>query len=82
MHETVSGKIRDVAVVLLLALFFVFTGLRTEIGLLNTGRLWLVCATISGTKQTLHKGHDKWVKTRFLQSALPTASRKSSAYPI
>jgi Kef-type K+ transport system membrane component KefB len=36
-------KIEDVAVTLLLPLFFVFTGLRTEIGLLNTPYLWSIC---------------------------------------
>ncbi|MFD1631237.1 cation:proton antiporter [Pseudopedobacter beijingensis] len=33
-------KVEDVALVLLLPLFFVFTGLRTEIGLLNDPYLW------------------------------------------
>ncbi|HNT70794.1 MAG TPA: cation:proton antiporter, partial [Bacteroidales bacterium] len=36
-------KIEDVSVSLFLPLFFVFTGLRTEIGLLNTPYLWTVC---------------------------------------
>jgi len=39
-------KIEDVAMVLLLPLFFVFTGLRTEIGLLNDPYLWKVTALI------------------------------------
>ena len=39
-------KVEDVAVVLLLPLFFVFTGLRTEIGLLNSLELWKWCAVI------------------------------------
>lgn len=39
-------KIEDVALVLLLPLFFVFTGLRTQIGLLNEPYLWLVCLLI------------------------------------
>lgn len=33
-------KVEDVALVLLLPLFFVFTGLRTQIGLLNDVHLW------------------------------------------
>lgn len=33
-------KVEDVSLVLLLPLFFVFTGLRTEIGLLNDPALW------------------------------------------
>lgn len=39
-------KIEDVALVLLLPLFFVFTGLRTEIGLLNQPYLWEVTGVI------------------------------------
>lgn len=39
-------KIEDVAVLLLLPLFFVFTGLRTQIGLLNDWHLWLIALVI------------------------------------
>ena len=43
-RRVMTEKVEDVAVVLFLPLFFVFTGLRTEIGLLNTPHLWGVCA--------------------------------------
>ncbi|MCW5912879.1 MAG: cation:proton antiporter [Cyclobacteriaceae bacterium] len=39
-------KVEDVALVLLLPLFFVFTGLRTQIGLLNDPYLWKVTGFI------------------------------------
>ena len=39
-------KVEDVALVLLLPLFFVFTGLRTEIGLLNEPYLWGITGLI------------------------------------
>lgn len=39
-------KVEDVAIVLLLPLFFVFTGLRTQIGLLDNVGLWKVCFAI------------------------------------
>lgn len=39
-------KVEDVSLVLLLPLFFVFTGLRTEIGLLNDPYLWKVTGLI------------------------------------
>jgi len=39
-------KVEDVSVVLLLPLFFVFTGLRTQIGLLNEPHLWMICGLI------------------------------------
>jgi len=39
-------KVEDVSLVLLLPLFFVFTGLRTEIGLLNDPYLWKITGLI------------------------------------
>jgi Kef-type K+ transport system membrane component KefB len=39
-------KVEDVSVIVLLPLFFVFTGLRTQIGLLNEVHLWKVTAVI------------------------------------
>lgn len=39
-------KIEDIALLLLLPLFFVYTGLRTEIGLLDDAHLWMVTAVI------------------------------------
>lgn len=38
--KNVIEKIEDVSLVLLMPLFFAFTGLRTEIGLLNEGNIW------------------------------------------
>jgi Kef-type K+ transport system membrane component KefB len=40
-RKIVIDKIEDVSIVLLLPLFFVITGLRTQIGLLNEGYLWV-----------------------------------------
>ena len=42
-RKMIIEKIEDVSVTLLLPLFFVFTGLRTEIGLVNTPYLWGIC---------------------------------------
>lgn len=39
-------KVEDVSVILLLPLFFVFTGLRTEIGLINDPYLWKITGLI------------------------------------
>ena len=39
-------KVEDVSVILLLPLFFVFTGLKTEVGLLNDPYLWQVTGAI------------------------------------
>lgn len=47
-RKIMIDKLEDVAVVLLLPLFFVFTGLRTEIGLLNSQELWQMCLLVIG----------------------------------
>jgi Kef-type K+ transport system membrane component KefB len=39
-RKIIIDKIEDVSIILLLPLFFVITGLRTHIGLLNEGHLW------------------------------------------
>ncbi|MBK6343721.1 MAG: cation:proton antiporter [Flavobacteriales bacterium] len=45
-RRVLVGKLEDVSVVLLLPLFFVFTGLRTRIGLLTNEHLWWTCALV------------------------------------
>ncbi len=40
-RQIVIDKIEDVSIVLLLPLFFVITGLKTQIGLLNDSSLWI-----------------------------------------
>lgn len=40
-------KIEYVSLIILLPLFFVYTGLRTQIGLLNTTHLWMICGLIT-----------------------------------
>jgi Kef-type K+ transport system membrane component KefB len=40
------NKVEDVSVILLLPLFFVFTGLRTQIGLINDSYLWEITGWI------------------------------------
>lgn len=42
-RKIMTEKVEDVSLSLLLPLFFVSTGLRTEIGLLNTPELWGMC---------------------------------------
>jgi len=48
-REIFTEKIEDLSLVLFLPLFFVFTGLRTQIGLLNEPKLWLLCALVTLT---------------------------------
>ena len=42
-RKIMTEKVEDVSLALFLPLFFVSTGLRTEIGLLNTPELWVMC---------------------------------------
>lgn len=42
VQKLLTDKLEDVSVLLLLPIFFVFTGLRTQIGLLGQGHLWAV----------------------------------------
>jgi len=45
-RKLIIDRIEDVSLTLLLPLFFVYTGLRTEIGLVNTPYLWSIAALI------------------------------------
>jgi Kef-type K+ transport system membrane component KefB len=45
-RKIVVDKIEDISLVLLLPLFFVFTGLRTQIGLLTEGHMWVTCGLV------------------------------------
>ncbi|RYE25540.1 MAG: hypothetical protein EOP51_03815 [Sphingobacteriales bacterium] len=45
-RNLIISKIEDVSMILFLPIFFVLTGLRTQIGLLNDPSLWLICLLI------------------------------------
>ena len=44
--KDLAEKTEDFVLTFLLPIFFAYSGLRTEIGLLNTPRLWLLCALV------------------------------------
>jgi Kef-type K+ transport system membrane component KefB len=44
---SLAGKLEDITVVLLLPLFFAFTGLRTSIGFISGPEMWLYCGLIT-----------------------------------
>jgi Kef-type K+ transport system membrane component KefB len=44
--HALTGKLEDVTVVLLLPLFFAFTGLRTHVGLVEGAQMWGYCGLI------------------------------------
>jgi Kef-type K+ transport system membrane component KefB len=45
-RKVLVDKIEDLSLILLLPLFFVYTGLRTQLGLINEGHLWVTFAVI------------------------------------
>ncbi len=45
--QGLRGRLEDVMVVLLLPLFFAFTGLRTTIGLIEGRELWMMCGLVT-----------------------------------
>lgn len=47
-REELSTKIKDFTSVILLPLFFTFTGIRMQLGLLAEGHSWLICCVIIG----------------------------------
>ncbi|MFA6190978.1 MAG: cation:proton antiporter [Sulfurimonas sp.] len=46
LKELIASRLEYVSLLVLLPLFFALTGLRAEIGLLNTSDAWLVCGLI------------------------------------
>jgi Kef-type K+ transport system membrane component KefB len=43
----VTGKLRDFVTAFFLPIFFAYTGLRTDVGSLGSGELWLWCGLVS-----------------------------------
>lgn len=63
-----TEKVEDIALVLLLPLYFVFTGLRTQIGLLNEPYLWqvtgwIIVVAIVASLQEVQLQHGLWGRT-------------------
>lgn len=46
LTRELAGKTEDFVLTFLLPIFFAYSGLRTEIGLLNTPQLWLLCLAV------------------------------------
>ncbi len=45
--QALTEKLHDLTVVLLLPIFFAYTGLRTSIGLVSGGEMWLYCGMVT-----------------------------------
>ncbi len=73
LAEQVRHRTEDVVVVLLLPVFFAFTGLRTEIGLVSRGEDWIVVALIVAVA-TLGKFGGTFVASRLSGLGMREAS--------
>jgi Kef-type K+ transport system membrane component KefB len=63
VNRQLIERIQPLAVALLLPLFFTFSGLNTQIGLLNSGYLWLICLAVL-LVAVLGKGVACWLAAR------------------
>lgn len=72
--KMMSEKIEDFSLIVLLPLFFALTGLRTEIGLLNSSEMWIVCLIIIAVAITGKLGGS------FLASKIVGYSTKDSLF--
>jgi Kef-type K+ transport system membrane component KefB len=63
MARDLVARIQPLTVALLLPLFFTYSGLNTQITLLNTGTLWLVCGAVL-VAAVLGKGVACWLAAR------------------
>jgi Kef-type K+ transport system membrane component KefB/nucleotide-binding universal stress UspA family protein len=48
LTKEIAVKTEEFVLIFLLPIFFAYSGLRTQIGLLNSPELWLICAAIIG----------------------------------
>ena len=72
VHRHLTVRIEDFSTQFLLPLFFVFTGLRTSLALLDDARSWLVCAAIVALA-TLGKLGGTFVAARWTGMSRPDA---------
>jgi Kef-type K+ transport system membrane component KefB len=77
LAEQLRARLEDVVVVLLLPVFFAFTGMRTQIGLVSSASDWLACAAVIGVA-TLGKFGGTLLAARFARMGW----RESSALGI
>lgn len=68
MHRDMIARIQPLTVGLLLPLFFTYSGLNTQLGLLNSGFLWAMCGLVL-VASILGKGFACWAAAR--ASGLP-----------
>ncbi len=82
LTEDVTRRIEDFVVTLLLPLFFAYTGLRTNVGLLDRPELWLLTLVLLARRryrQALRRGHRR--PPHRLRLALVGGHRDADEHP-
>ena len=74
LTRELAEKTEDFVLIFLLPIFFAYSGLRTEIGLLNSLELWLLCAAVLGVAII-----GKYVGTYVAARVCGISSREASA---
>jgi Kef-type K+ transport system membrane component KefB/nucleotide-binding universal stress UspA family protein len=74
LTRELAEKTEDFILIFLLPVFFAYSGLRTEIGLLNSPELWLLCAAVLGVAIV-----GKYVGTYVAARVCGISNRESSA---
>lgn len=74
LTRELAEKTEDFVLIFLLPIFFAYSGLRTEIGLLNRPELWLLCAAVLGVAIV-----GKYVGTYFAARFCGIEKREASA---
>src|SRR5439155_1521816 len=77
--QLLADKLEDLVVVFLLPLFFAFSGLRTQIGLLDSASAWWMCSLIIGVA-CLGKFGGSTVAARLtgLRWQVPSSARRTT----
>ncbi|MDR0699742.1 MAG: cation:proton antiporter [Tannerella sp.] len=80
-RKIMNEKVEDISLALFLPLFFVYTGLRTEIGLINGSDMWLLCGIFilaavvgkfGGTMIAARISNESWKNSLYMGALMNT----------
>jgi Kef-type K+ transport system membrane component KefB len=80
-RKIMNEKVEDISLALFLPLFFVYTGLRTEIGLISGGDMWLLCGLfilaavagkVGGTMIAARISNENWKNSLYMGALMNT----------
>lgn len=80
-RKIMNEKVEDISLALFLPLFFVYTGLRTEIGLINGQEMWILCGVFilvavvgkfGGTLIAARISNESWKNSLYMGALMNT----------